>query len=289
MEMMEMGQISDSAVRVRNLRKRYEPVDALAGIDMDIARGEVFALLGPNGAGKTTTVEILEGHRDRDSGDVEVLGADPAEAGRRWRSRIGIVLQSAFDTAELTVQESVRHFARYYSHPRDPDETITTVGLADRAESKVRHLSPGLRRRLDVALGIIGGPELLFLDEPTTGFDPEARQQFWQVVRQLASEGTTILLTTHYLEEAEYLADRVAVLVQGRVVASGELAKLTGPGSRTTVSWRGPAGPESVRTATPTRVVIELSRQFGGEVPDLAITRPSLEDAYFELVEGARR
>jgi ABC-2 type transport system ATP-binding protein len=284
-----MGRISDSAVRVRNLRKRYEPVDALAGIDMDIARGEVFALLGPNGAGKTTTVEILEGHRDRDSGDVEVLGVDPAEAGRRWRSRIGVVLQSAFDTAELTVQESVRHFARYYPHPRDPGETITTVGLADRAGSKVRHLSPGLRRRLDVALGIIGGPELLFLDEPTTGFDPEARQQFWQLVKQLASEGTTILLTTHYLEEAEYLADRVAVLVQGRVVASGELAELTGPGCTTTVSWRGPAGPESVRTATPTRVVIELSGQFGGEVPDLAIARPSLEDAYFELVEGARR
>jgi ABC-2 type transport system ATP-binding protein len=285
-----MGRIPDSAVRVRNLRKRYEPIVALDGIDLDIARGEVFALLGPNGAGKTTAVEILEGHRDRDAGEVDVLGEDPARAGREWRSRIGIVLQTAFDTAELTVGESVRHFARYYPSPRDPDETIATVGLADRVDTRIRHLSPGLRRRLDVALGIIGAPELLFLDEPTTGFDPEARQQFWHLVKQLASEGTTILLTTHYLEEAEYLADRVGVLVNGNVVAAGELAELAAARSAAvTVSWRGPDGRESVRTTTPTTLVVELSGRFGGEVPELAIARPTLEDMYFDLVQGVTR
>jgi ABC-2 type transport system ATP-binding protein len=285
-----MGRIPDSAVWVRNLRKRYEPIVALDGIDLDIARGEVFALLGPNGAGKTTAVEILEGHRDRDAGDVAVLGEDPAGGGREWRSRIGIVLQTAFDTAELTVAESVRHFARYYPSPRDPDETIATVGLADRADTRIRYLSPGLRRRLDVALGIIGAPELLFLDEPTTGFDPEARRQFWQLVKQLADEGTTILLTTHYLEEAEYLADRVGVLVGGKVVAVGELPELAGARSATvTVSWRGPGGQESAQTTTPTKLVAELSGRFGGEVPELRVTRPTLEDMYFELVEGASR
>jgi ABC-2 type transport system ATP-binding protein len=285
-----MGRIPDSAVRVRNLRKRYEPIVALDGIDLDIARGEVFALLGPNGAGKTTAVEILEGHRDRDAGDVAVLGEDPAGGGREWRSRIGIVLQTAFDTAELTVAESVRHFARYYPRPRDPDETIATVGLADRADTRIRYLSPGLRRRLDVALGIIGAPELLFLDEPTTGFDPEARRQFWQLVKQLADEGTTILLTTHYLEEAEYLADRVGVLVSGKVVAVGELPELAAARSAAvTVSWRGPGGQESAQTTTPTKLIAELSGRFGGEVPELRVTRPTLEDMYFELVEGASR
>ncbi|HLX47195.1 MAG TPA: ABC transporter ATP-binding protein [Streptosporangiaceae bacterium] len=285
-----MGRIPDSAVRVRNLRKRYEPIVALDGIDLDIARGEVFALLGPNGAGKTTAVEILEGHRDRDAGEVEVLGEDPAGAGREWRSRIGIVLQTAYDTAELTVAESVRHFARYYPSSRDPDETIATVGLAGRADSRIRHLSPGLRRRLDVALGIIGAPELLFLDEPTTGFDPEARKQFWQLVKQLANEGTTILLTTHYLEEAEYLADRVGVLVNGKVVAAGELSELAAARRATvTVSWRGPDGRQAVQTSAPTKLIVELSERFGGEVPELGIVRPTLEDTYFDLVEGASR
>lgn len=285
-----MGQISDGAVRVRNLRKRYEPIVALDGIDLDIARGEVFALLGPNGAGKTTAVEILEGYRDRDAGEVDVLGEDPAHASRAWRSRIGIVLQSAYDTAELTVQESVRHFARYYPQPRDPDETVRTVGLADRAGTRIRELSPGLRRRLDVALSIIGRPELLYLDEPTTGFDPEARQHFWQLVKQLAAEGTTMLLTTHYLEEAQYLADRVAILVQGQIAAVGDLAELSGQrAGRVTVGWCGPEGPQSARTATPTRKVIELSGRFGGEVPELAVIRPSLEETYFELVQGEGR
>ncbi len=285
-----MGRISDDAVRVRNLRKRYEPIVALDGIDLDIARGEVFALLGPNGAGKTTAVEILEGYRDRDAGEVEVLGEDPAHASRAWRSRIGIVLQAAYDTAELTVQESVRHFARYYPCPRDPDETVATVGLADRAGTRIRELSPGLRRRLDVALSIIGRPELLFLDEPTTGFDPEARQRFWQLVKQLAAEGTTMLLTTHYLEEAQYLADRVAILVQGQIAAAGDVAELSGQrAGRVTVGWRGPEGPRSARTATPTRKVIELSGRFGGEVPELAVIRPSLEETYFELVQEEGR
>ncbi|MBO0806951.1 MAG: ABC transporter ATP-binding protein [Actinobacteria bacterium] len=283
-----MGRAGDGAVRVRDLRKQYGPVPALAGIDLDIARGEVFALLGPNGAGKTTAVEILEGHRDRDAGEVQVLGEDPAAGGRRWRSRIGIVLQTAFDSAELTVRESVRHYARYYPRPRDPDEVIAKVGLTDRADTRIRQLSGGLRRRLDVALGIIGGPDLLFLDEPTTGFDPEARRHFWQLAGQLSEDGTTILLTTHYLAEAEHLADRVAILVGGRIATTGTPSGLGRDARGTaTVSWQGPARRESRQTAAPAALVTELSASFGGEVPDLTVSRPSLEDVYLELVEGA--
>ena len=199
---------------VRGLRKSYGERTAVDGVDLDVAHGEVFALLGPNGAGKTTTVEILEGYRPRDAGEVSVLGQDPAEPTPAWRARVGIVLQSVADLSELTVRETVRHFAGYYPRPRDPDEVVETVGLAGSADQRTRLLSGGQRRRLDVALGILGRPDLLFLDEPTTGFDPAARRLFWALVEDLAREGTTILLTTHYLDEAERLADRVGVIAE---------------------------------------------------------------------------
>ena len=197
------------AVEVTGLRKLYGEKRAVDGLDLHVAHGEVVAILGPNGAGKTTTVEILEGYRSRDGGDVRVLGRDPQDGDRAWRSRLGIVLQSNNDLAEATVAELVRHFARFFPDPRDPDEVIASVGLQDKVRTRARQLSGGQRRRLDVALGIVGRPELLFLDEPTTGFDPQARRSFWDLVEQLAADGTTILLTTHYLEEAERLADRV--------------------------------------------------------------------------------
>lgn len=275
------------AVRVRGLRKRYPgaPRRAVDDLDLDVPAGRVVALLGPNGAGKTTAVEILEGHRERDAGEVRVLGADPRRAGTAWRARVGIVLQGTGDLAELTPREVVHHIAAYYPTPRDPDETLALVGLDAQRHVLARALSGGQRRRLDVALGIVGRPELLFLDEPTTGFDPQARREFWVLVRGLAAEGTTILLTTHYLEEAEALADRVAVIVGGRVVAEGPPATLGGRArAAATVRWRD--GVE--RTATPTELVGALARRYGGEVPGLVVTRPSLEDAYLSLVgEGA--
>jgi ABC-2 type transport system ATP-binding protein len=206
----------EAAVVVRGLRKSYGERTAVDGVDLEVATGEVVALLGPNGAGKTTTVEILEGYRARDAGEVSVLGTDPAEATPAWRARVGIVLQSVNDLSELTVRETVRHFAGYYPSPRDADEVVETVGLTGSADQRSRLLSGGQRRRLDVALGILGRPELLFLDEPTTGFDPAARRTFWRLVEDLAAEGTTILLTTHYLDEAERLAQRVAVMSDGR-------------------------------------------------------------------------
>jgi ABC-2 type transport system ATP-binding protein len=277
-----------NAVTVRNLRKSYQDVTAVDGIDLDIGQGEVFALLGPNGAGKTTTVEILEGFRRRDQGTVAVLGQDPAHAGRPWRARIGIVLQLASTGPELTVLEIVRHFAAFYPRPRDPEEAVELVGLTSKARSRISKLSGGQIRRLDVALGIVGRPELLFLDEPTTGFDPEARRQFWRLIRGLRGDGTTIVLTTHYLDEAEELADRIAVIAAGRIVASGDPASL---GSRATaaarVSWNQGAGPTTVETTTPTRLVAELAREFDGEVPGLTVTRPTLEDIYLELISEA--
>ncbi|GGU80701.1 ABC transporter ATP-binding protein [Lentzea flava] len=272
-----------NAIRVRGLRKAYKGHQAVAGVDLDVARGEVFAVLGPNGAGKTTTVEILEGHRGRDSGEVNVLGVDPAEGNRAWRSRLGIVLQSATDAATLTVREAVRHYARYYGNPRDPEEVIELVGLAEKAKSRAGTLSGGQRRRLDVALGIIGRPELVFLDEPTTGFDPEARRQFWGLIRLLAAEGTTILLTTHYLDEAEALADRVAVLAGGRIVAEGTPQTLGGRAhADATVRWMSDRGYTEIKTSEPTKVIAELSRH--GELAELTVTRPSLEDVYLELI-----
>jgi ABC-2 type transport system ATP-binding protein len=288
-----MDELPDPAVCVRGLRKSYGAAPAVDGIDLDIAPGSVFALLGPNGAGKTTTVEILEGYRDRDSGEVSVLGVDPRRAGRAWRARIGIVLQLAADAPELTVAELVEHFAGFYPSPRRPAEVIDLVGLTSKARSRVHALSGGMQRRLDVALGLVGGPELLFLDEPTTGFDPQARHAFWDVIRALSCGGVTVLLTTHYLDEAAALADRVAVICDGAIVAEGPPAELGGrEAGEAMVGWREPADPDGrggarrERTSEPTRLVAELAARFGGEVPGLTVTRPSLEDVYLELTGG---
>jgi len=276
----------DTAVTVRGLRKTYSGRAAVDHLDLDIYRGEVYALLGPNGAGKTTTVEILEGHRHRDGGTVDVLGEDPGRRPRGWRARIGIVLQSQADGGgELTVREILGHFARYYPQARDPDEVIETVGLTEQARTRLRQLSGGQRRRVDVALGILGRPELLFLDEPTTGFDPAARRAFWELITRLAGAGTTIVLTTHYLEEAEALADRVGVLARGRLVASGTPAEIGGRDTaEATVSWLDGPRARSVRTDTPTRLVAELAARHDGEIPGLTVTRPSLEDTYLALI-----
>jgi ABC-2 type transport system ATP-binding protein len=258
---------------------------AVDGVDLDVRRGECFALLGPNGAGKTTTVEILEGYRPRSSGEVTVLGIDPAHATRDWRARVGIVLQSTGEFETMSVHEVVHHFAHYYPASRDPDQVIAAVGLAEKTGSRAAALSGGQRRRLDVALGIIGRPELLFLDEPTTGFDPEARIEFWGLIHQLSSEGTTILLTTHYLEEAEELADRVGVIANGRLLEVGTLAALGGRDTASTiVSWDGANGRESVSTDTPTAEVTKLAAHFGGEVPGLNVVRPTLEDIYLQMI-----
>ncbi|WP_405874880.1 MULTISPECIES: ABC transporter ATP-binding protein [unclassified Streptomyces] len=283
---------NELAVDVRGLRKQYGDVTAVDGIDLGIHKGEVFGLLGPNGAGKSTTVEILQGNRTRDAGEVSVLGSDPSRGTRAWRSRVGIVWQDESAPAELTVRETVRHFARYYPRPRDPEEVIGLVGLQAKAGSRIKALSGGQRRRLDVALGVIGDPELLLLDEPTTGFDPAARRQFWDLIRLLSHEGTTILLTTHYLEEAEALADRLAVVAQGQVVAEGEPAVLRERyGTGATVEWTEPDGAtRTERTDTPTRTVAELMHRFDGEIPGLKVTRPTLEDVYLRLTgqEDAR-
>jgi ABC-2 type transport system ATP-binding protein len=273
------------AVRVRGLTKTYGTHRAVDGVDLDVERGEVLALLGPNGAGKTTTVEVLEGFRHADAGEVEVLGEDPRRAGPAWRARIGIVLQTATDAAELTVAETVRHFARYYPDPRDPDEVVATVGLADKQRTRVRALSGGQRRRLDVALGILGRPELLFLDEPTTGFDPEARRRFWDLVSALRTDGTTILLTTHYLDEAEHLADRVAVLAAGRLVDVDTPARIGGRDRDVSVvTWRDADGVHEERTDRPTALVTRLAARAGGEVLGLQVRRPTLEDVYLQMI-----
>ncbi|MFF4016954.1 ABC transporter ATP-binding protein [Streptomyces sp. NPDC001843] len=276
---------NELAVRVRGLRKQYGDVTAVDGIDLGIRRGEVFGLLGPNGAGKSTTVEILQGNRTRDGGEVSVLGSDPATATRAWRSRVGIVWQDESAPAELTVRETVRHFARYYPRPRDPEKVIGMVGLGAKADSRIKALSGGQRRRLDVALGVIGGPELLLLDEPTTGFDPAARRQFWELIRLLADEGTTIVLTTHYLEEAEALADRLAVVARGRVVAEGEPGEpRERHGTGATVTWTDADGSaHAEHTDTPTKTVAALMERFDGEIPGLAVSRPTLEDVYLRL------
>ncbi len=276
---------ADLAVRVRGLRRYYGETRAVDGVDLDVVRGEVLALLGPNGAGKTTTTEILEGYRKRDAGDVMVLGVDPAHGDGHWRSRLGIVLQSASDLGDLTVEESVAHFAGYYPSPRDVGEVIESVGLAEKRRTRGFDLSGGQRRRLDVALGIIGGPELLFLDEPTTGFDPEARREFWELIRGLRGTGTTILLTTHYLDEAEVLADRVGVISRGRLIACDVPARLGGRDeSLATVSWREGDEVRTEETHEPTRFVQELAGRHDGEVPALSVHRPSLEDVYLSLI-----
>ncbi|MFM2155137.1 MAG: hypothetical protein RL382_1038 [Actinomycetota bacterium] len=279
-----------SLIEVKGLTKSYGDVHAVRGIDLNIEQGEIFSILGPNGAGKTTTVEILEGFRTRDSGSVSVLGFDPNTRGhqsREWRNRIGIVLQTSGDAGDLTVFETINHFHGYYSNPRDVDEVINSVGLKEKEHSLIRNLSGGQRRRLDVALGIIGNPELIFLDEPTTGFDPEARRAFWSLIKSLRSDGATILLTTHYLDEAEALADRVAVINRGVIVEISTPADLGGRAtSQATVQWRDGDQIKSEKTDNPTAVVSSLVTRFNGEIPELVVSRPSLEDIYIEMIGG---
>ena len=277
-----------SLIEVKGLKKNYGDLQAVRGLDLQIEQGEIFSLLGPNGAGKTTTVEILEGFRTRDSGSVSVLGVDPQIKGhesRIWRNRIGIVLQNSADAGDLSVGETVKHFSNYYSNPLDVQEVIHSVGLDEKQGSLIRTLSGGQRRRLDVALGIIGNPELLFLDEPTTGFDPQARRAFWSLIQQLRNDGTTILLTTHYLDEAQALADRVAVINHGQIVEISTPTELGGRATaQATVQWRDGAQVKLEKTDNPTALVSKLSTDFGGEVPELIVTRPSLEDIYLEMI-----
>jgi ABC-2 type transport system ATP-binding protein len=274
---------TQNVVEVRGLRKRYRDVEAVRGIDFDIRRGETFALLGPNGAGKSTTIEILEGYRDRTAGEVRVLGIDPHHGDLPWKARLGIVLQSTGESGTATVREQLRHFAGLYPNPRDVDETIAAVGLEQKANTRIAKLSGGQKRRVDVALGIIGRPELLFLDEPTTGFDPEARRQFWKLIRSLRDEGTSILLTTHYLDEAQQLADRGGIIAGGELVAIGAIDELGGADARVPiVRWLENGVQRQERTTEPGALVARLAA--AGEPERLEVIRPSLEDIYLELV-----
>ena len=277
-----------AAIEVRGLTKKYGSKVAVAGIDLTVDRGEIFALLGPNGAGKTTTVEILEGYRVANSGQVRVLGFDPATKGslaQKWRNQIGIVLQSTNDAADLSVLETISHFANYYENSRDVKQVIEEVGLEEKVNAKVRELSGGQRRRLDVALGIIGSPELLFLDEPTTGFDPEARRSFWELIRTLKSEGTTILLTTHYLDEAQALADRVGVINEGVIIEIATPDTLGGRNNAPAkVTWLEHGATQELLTKNPTEEVLKLSQKFNNQIPELQVLRPNLEEIYLRMI-----
>ncbi|MYB43235.1 MAG: ABC transporter ATP-binding protein [Chloroflexi bacterium] len=300
---------SDAAITVRDLRKSYGAIEAVRGVDLEIARGEVYALLGPNGAGKTTAVEILEGHRERDGGEVSVLGHDPARREHAFRERIGIVLQTTGVEPYLKVAEAIEQYRGYYPHPRPLDEIIELVGLSGQRDQRVRKLSGGQQRRLDVAIALAGDPELLFLDEPTTGFDPAARRQAWDMVRNLRSSGATVLLTTHYMDEAEHLADRVGVIVNGAIVAEGSPAELMALSAAATVSFRLPEGHAAIldgiegvrgdghggyelRADSPTELLHELTSRAlaaGSELDELRVERPTLEDVYLGLTSGADR
>ena len=282
-----MPDFPGSAIIAVDVTKTYGDFTALAGVSIHVQPGECLAILGPNGAGKTTLTEILEGYRDRDSGEVNVLGVDPGKPNPAWKAKIGIVLQQASDMADLTVGETISHFAKYYPNPANVDEVIGAVGLTEKVNARNGKLSGGQRRRLDVALGIIGNPEVLFLDEPTTGFDPEARREFWVLIDRLKSEGTTILLTTHYLDEAQYLADRVAVIARGRIVAQG-VPDSIGDRNNAIVSWTNNGREFTESTAEPTAFVQQLATQFSGEIPQLSVRRASLEDAYLELIAQDR-
>ncbi len=282
-----MPEDTQPVITVSGLRKEYGDLEAVRGIDLEVRRGEVFAFLGPNGAGKTTTVEILEGYRERSSGEVSVLGEDPERAGRGWRERIGIVLQSCRLDPYLTVAESLALFAGYYRSPRPVDEVIEAVGLEGKAATRTGKLSGGQQRRLDVGLALVGDPELLFLDEPTTGFDPSARRHAWEAISGLRALGKTVFLTTHYMDEAQRLADRVAVIAGGEVVARGTPEDLGDRDSQpATISYRLDGEEVRVETATPVRALNELTGRAlaeGLELENLEVSRPSLEDVYLEL------
>jgi len=279
------------ALAVSELRKSYGEVDAVAGISFTVEQGEVFGLLGPNGAGKTTTVEILEGYRTRDGGDVTVLGVDPEHGGSDLRERIGVVLQASDMPPALTVREVHRMFAGYYAKPRDIDEVIELVGLEEKAGARVKTLSGGQKRRLDLGIALVGDPELLFLDEPTTGFDPAARRTAWELVRSLRALGKTILLTTHYLDEAQQLADRVAVIRDGRIVQQGSPAELIGSAPKVEIRYREDGRDVVIETDEPTRLLAELTGAAtaeGRELDSLEVVRPSLEDVYLDLIDNGR-
>jgi len=281
--------VENPVIRARGLRKSYGTVEALRGVDLEVRSGEVLAILGPNGAGKTTTVEILEGYRGRDSGDVEVLGEDPNRAGRSWRERIGIVLQSCRLDPYLTVSESLELFGGYYTSPRPVAEVIGLVGLEGEAETRAGRLSGGQQRRLDVGMALIGDPELLFLDEPTTGFDPSARRQAWDTIAGLRDLGKTIVLTTHYMDEAQRLADRVAIIARGEIVALGTPEELGDREAQpSTITYRRNGEQVSIRTTTPVQTLNELTGDAlaaGVDLEGLEVTRPSLEDVYLELTD----
>jgi ABC-2 type transport system ATP-binding protein len=275
-----------SAIAVRDLRKSYGAYEALRGVSFEIEEGEVFGLLGPNGAGKTTTIEILEGYRTRDGGEVDVLGFDPERAASVFRERIGVVLQQSQLWPNLTVAETHRMFAGYYEHPRNVDEVIALVGLTEKRDARVKTLSGGQKRRLDLGVALVGDPDLVFLDEPTTGFDPAARRAAWDMIRSLRSLGKTILLTTHYLDEAEQLADRLAVLREGVIIQEGTPAELTGGTSETEVRYRKDGREVVVRTTDPTKLLHELTAEAlaeGRELEGLSVRRPTLEDVYLSL------
>jgi ABC-2 type transport system ATP-binding protein len=300
----------EAVISVRGLTKQYGRREAVRGIDLEVHRGEIFAFLGPNGAGKTTTVEILEGFRNRTAGDVRVLGTDPAEAGAGWRDRVGVVLQDSEPEPGLSVRECMALYAGYYRAPRDIDETIGLVGLTEKRDNRAAHLSGGQRRRLDVALALIGDPEIVFLDEPTTGFDPSARRAAWQVIAGLRRLGKTVFLTTHYMDEAEFLADRIAVLAAGRIVAEGTPQTLGGrdrmtatirftlprglairhlPAGLRHLAEAGVSGTTQVRSESPLvhlQMLADWALGHGVDLPDLDVRRPALEDVYLALVEN---
>jgi ABC-2 type transport system ATP-binding protein len=282
--------VPDPAISVRDLRKTYGATEAVRGISFDVERGEIFGLLGPNGAGKTTTVEILEGYRKRSAGDIAVLGRDPERRDLELRKRVGIVLQSTGFYTRATVRESVEHMAAVYPHPRDPVETIALVGLDGKQDDRVARLSGGQQRRLDLALALVGDPELIFLDEPTTGFDPAARRTAWGVVRALKELGKTVLLTTHYLDEAQSLADRVAIVKDGRIVAAGPPSELSEGRSRYLVAFDRDGRREQIETDDPTELLHRLTGEAlarGERLEHLSVSRPTLEDVYLELTAEA--
>ena len=281
-----------AAISVHGLRKSYGDYEAVRGISFEIPEGEVFGLLGPNGAGKTTTIEILEGYRPRDAGEVDVLGFDPGRAGPAFRERIGVVLQQSQLWPTITVAETHRMFAGYYDRPRDVDEVIKLVGLEEKRDARVKTLSGGQKRRLDLGVALVGDPDLVFLDEPTTGFDPAARRAAWDMIRALRSLGKTILLTTHYLDEAEQLADRVAVLREGQIIREGTPAELTGATNETEVRYRQDGHEVVIHTTEPTRLLQKLTAAAlaeGREVEGLQVRRPTLEDVYLSLTAPEER